>query len=42
LPFFIIREELLNKVRYSKTFEAPTGFREESDLQMQAKNLDIN
>jgi len=37
--FFMIRGELLNKVRYSRVFETPTAFREESDLYMQIKKL---
>ncbi len=38
-PFFIMRGELLDRVRYSKVFETPTAFREESDLHMQIKKL---
>ncbi|MGC9113335.1 MAG: glycosyltransferase family 2 protein [Acidilobus sp.] len=38
-PFFMIRGELLGKVWYSHEFEAPTGFREESDIQEQIKRL---
>jgi GT2 family glycosyltransferase len=38
-PFFMIRGELLDRVRYSRVFETPTAFREESDLHMQIKKL---
>ncbi|MGC9108328.1 MAG: glycosyltransferase family 2 protein [Infirmifilum sp.] len=37
--FFMIRGELLDRVRYSRVFETPTAFREESDLHMQIKKL---
>ncbi|WP_434730806.1 glycosyltransferase [Thermogladius sp. KZ2Tp1] len=37
--FFMIRGELLDRVRYSRVFETPTAFREESDLQMQIRKL---
>ncbi len=37
--FFMIRGELLSRVRYSKAFETPTAFREESDVHMQIKKL---
>ncbi|ADV64735.1 glycosyltransferase family 2 protein [Desulfurococcus mucosus] len=38
--FFMVRREVIeNGVRYSKAFSTPTGFREESDLQQQIKNL---
>jgi GT2 family glycosyltransferase len=36
-PFMMIRKTILEKVRYDPLFHAPTGFREESDLQLQIK-----
>jgi GT2 family glycosyltransferase len=37
-PFFMMKKDLLEKrLRYDKTFVAPTGFREESDFQNQIK-----
>ncbi|RLF05018.1 MAG: glycosyltransferase family 2 protein [Thermoprotei archaeon] len=38
-PFFMIRRDVLNNVRYDEVFNTPTGFREESDLQLQIKCL---
>jgi GT2 family glycosyltransferase len=39
-PFFIMRKEVIDKgVRYDGILDSPTGFREESDLQLQIKNL---
>jgi len=37
-PFFMVRGELLDKIiRYDEIFNTPTGFREESDFQLQIK-----
>ena len=39
-PIFIMRKEVIDKgVRYDGILDSPTGFREESDLQLQIKNL---
>jgi len=39
-PIFIMRKEVIDKgVRYDEILDSPTGFREESDLQLQIKNL---
>ncbi|MBS7618992.1 glycosyltransferase family 2 protein [Candidatus Bathyarchaeota archaeon] len=39
-PFFMLRKEVLSKmVKYDEIFDTPTGFREESDFQLQIKNL---
>ena len=38
--FFMIKKEVLDKgVRYDEIFNTPTGFREESDFQLQIKHL---
>lgn len=38
--FFMIKGEVLdNLVRYDKIFDTPTGFREESDLQLQIRRM---
>jgi hypothetical protein len=38
--FFITKKEILDKgVRYDEIFDTPTGFREESDFQLQIKHL---
>jgi GT2 family glycosyltransferase len=38
--FFMIKKEVLDKgARYDEVFDTPTGFREESDFQLQIKNL---
>jgi GT2 family glycosyltransferase len=37
--FFMMHGELLSRIRYSKAFETPTAFREESDVYMQIKKL---
>lgn len=38
--FFMIKKEVLDKgVRYDEIFNTPTGFREESDFQLQIKYL---
>jgi len=36
-PFFMIRRDVLDKLRYDEIFDTPTGFREESDFQLQIK-----
>jgi len=37
--FFMMKKEVLNKgARYDETFDTPTGFREESDFQLQIKH----
>jgi GT2 family glycosyltransferase len=36
-PFFMVRKEILGSIAYDKLLEAPSGFREESDLQKQIK-----
>lgn len=37
-PFFMVKGELLDKIiRYDEIFNTPTGFREESDFQLQVK-----
>lgn len=38
-PFFMIRGDILTKIKYSKDLDTPTAFREESDLQEQIKRL---
>jgi GT2 family glycosyltransferase len=39
-PFFMMRKEVIDKgVRYDEILDSPTGFREESDLQLQIKHL---
>jgi GT2 family glycosyltransferase len=39
-PFFMMKKEVIDKgVRYDEILDSPTGFREESDLQLQIKNL---
>ena len=38
-PFFMIKSDVLNNVRYDEIFNTPTGFREESDFQLQIKCL---
>ena len=39
-PFFMLKREIIDKgIRYDKLLEAPTGFREESDFQLQIKHL---
>jgi glycosyltransferase involved in cell wall biosynthesis len=38
-PFFMLRGSLVSKVRYDEVFETPTSFREESDVQLQVKNM---
>jgi GT2 family glycosyltransferase len=37
--FLMIKKEVLDKVQYDRVFDTPTGFREESDLQLQIKHL---
>jgi len=37
--FFMIRRDVLDKLRYDEIFDTPTGFREESDFQLQIKRL---
>ena len=38
--FFMIKKEVLDKgMRYDENFDTPTGFREESDFQLQIKHL---
>lgn len=38
-PFFMIKGEIINKIKYDENFNTPTGFREESDFQLQIKSL---
>jgi len=38
-PFFMIKRSILNNLRYDEIMSAPTGFREESDFQLQIKRL---
>ena len=38
-PFFMMRRDIASKVRYDEAFSTPTGFREESDLQQQIKQM---
>jgi GT2 family glycosyltransferase len=39
-PFFMMRKEVLDRrVRYDEILDSPTGFREESDLQLQIKRI---
>jgi GT2 family glycosyltransferase len=38
-PFFMIKRDILSKIRYDENFNTPTGFREESDFQLQIKRL---
>jgi len=38
-PFFMIKKEIDRMVRYDEIFDTPTGFREESDFQLQIKHL---
>jgi GT2 family glycosyltransferase len=38
-PFFMVKGDVLNKIRYDENFNTPTGFREESDFQLQIKRL---
>jgi GT2 family glycosyltransferase len=39
--FFMIKKEVLDRgVRYDEVFDTPTGFREESDFQLQIRNLE--
>jgi len=37
--FFMVRRDVLDKLRYDEIFDTPTGFREESDFQLQIKRL---
>ena len=38
-PFFILKKEVAQWIRYDKLFDTPTAFREESDLQNQIRKL---
>jgi GT2 family glycosyltransferase len=39
-PFFVMKKEVLERgVRYDEILDSPTGFREESDLQLQIKHI---
>jgi len=38
-PFFMVRRGVLNELQYDEIFDTPTGFREESDFQLQIKRL---
>lgn len=38
-PFYAVRREILDKIRYDGIYATPTAFREESDVQQQIKKL---